>query len=161
MTSDPETAESSSSADELFMREALQLAQAAELAGEVPVGAVLVKDGQVIGRGRNSPIGNCDPSAHAEILALREAAAALGNYRLNNTCLYVTLEPCAMCAGSLVHARVARLVYAAADPRAGAAGSVFDLVQNPQLNHRMQVTAGVLAEPSRAMLQKFFRARRD
>jgi len=144
-----------------YMREALAYARAAEAAGEVPVGAVLVRDGEIIGRARNRPIGANDPTAHAEILALREAAAATGNYRLTGTTLYVTLEPCPMCAGALVHARVARLVYGAADPRAGAAGSVFDLVRSVALNHRMEVCAGVLADESRELLQGFFRARRN
>jgi tRNA(adenine34) deaminase len=150
-----------SEADDLrFMREALDLARAAEAAGEVPVGAVLVREGEIIGRASNRPIETHDPTAHAEILALREAAAASGNYRLTGTTLYVTLEPCPMCAGALVHARVARLVYATADPRAGAAGSVFDLVRSDTLNHRMEVCAGVLADESRELLQGFFRARR-
>ncbi len=148
-------------ADDLdFMRAALDRARAAEAAGEVPVGAVLVRDGEIIGRARNRPIEANDPTAHAEILALREAAAAAGNYRLPDTTLYVTLEPCPMCAGALVHARVSRLVYGAADPRAGAAGSVFDLVRSEALNHRMEVRAGVLADESRELLQGFFRARR-
>lgn len=142
------------------MRQALELARWAESEGEVPVGAVLVKDGRVIGRGHNHPIGANDPSAHAEIVALREGAQALANYRLTDTVLYVTLEPCAMCAGALVHARVKRLVYGAADPKAGAAGSVFDLVQADALNHRLDVTGGVLAEECGGLLKGFFGKRR-
>lgn len=146
--------------DEQFMREALVLARQAEAAGEVPVGAVLVKDGVVIGAGWNHPIGAHDPTAHAEIAALRAGAAALGNYRLMDTTLYVTLEPCAMCAGAMVHARVKRLVYGAADPKTGAAGSVFDLAQADALNHRLEVEGGVLAEECGALLKGFFARRR-
>lgn len=142
------------------MREALDLARQAEAAGEVPVGAVVVSAGAIVGRGSNRPIARHDPTAHAEIEALRAAGAALGNYRLPGCTLYVTLEPCAMCAGAMVHARVARLVYGATDPRAGAAGSVFDLVRSVALNHRLLVTGGVLAEESQALLQAFFRGRR-
>lgn len=142
--------------DEKFMREALDLARRAEAAGEVPVGAVLVYDGQVVGRGWNRPITTHDPAAHAEILAIREAASALGNYRLVDTSIYVTLEPCPMCAGALVHARVARLVYGAADPKAGAAGSVFNLVQSGVLNHRLEVEPGVLATECGTLLKDFF-----
>jgi tRNA(adenine34) deaminase len=143
------------------MREALALAREAEAAGEVPVGAVLVRQGAIMARGRNRPIGACDPTAHAEIEALRAAAAALGNYRLVDCALYVTLEPCAMCAGALVHARIARLVYGAVDPRAGAAGSVFNIAAARQLNHQVDVTAGVLAGECRELIQRFFRERRD
>lgn len=146
--------------DEQFMREALALARQAEAAGEVPVGAVLVKDGAVIGAGWNHPIGAHDPTAHAEIAALRAGASALGNYRLMDTTLYVTLEPCAMCAGAMVHARVKRLVYGAADPKTGAAGSVFDLAQADALNHRLEVEGGVLAEECGALLKGFFARRR-
>jgi len=142
------------------MREALALARQAEAAGEVPVGAVLVKDGAVIASGWNRPIGAHDPTAHAEIVTLRAAAKAIGNYRLTDTTLYVTLEPCAMCAGALVHARVRRLVYGAADPKAGAAGSVFDLTQAKALNHQLQVEGGVLAEECAELLRGFFMARR-
>ena len=147
-------------ADASFMRRALELARNAEAKGEVPVGALLVRDGREIGSGWNRPIGDSDPTAHAEIVALRAAALALGNYRLTGTTLYVTLEPCAMCAGAMLHARVGRLVFGAADPKAGAAGSVIDLARSPDFNHRMQVTAGVLAEECRALLQEFFRRRR-
>ena len=143
-----------------FMQQALELARTAEADGEVPVGAVLVADGAVIGTGANAPIRKKDPTAHAEILALREAAERVGNYRLPGTTLYVTLEPCSMCAGAIVHARVERLVFACSDPRSGAAGSVFDLVRSEQLNHRVAVTRGVLEEESRELLQAFFRARR-
>ncbi len=146
--------------DAQFMREALALARQAEAAGEVPVGAVLVKDGAVIGSGWNHPIGAHDPTAHAEVAALRAAAQALGNYRLTDTTLYVTLEPCAMCAGALVHARVKRLVYGASDPKAGAAGSVLDIVRAPALNHRLEVEGGVLAEECGALLKGFFTRRR-
>lgn len=146
--------------DQKWMREALQLARRAEAEGEVPVGAVLVKDGACVAASWNHPISGRDPTAHAEVAALRAAAEALGNYRLNDTTLYVTLEPCAMCAGALVHARVARLVFGAADPKAGAAGSVFNLVQAPQLNHRLEVTGGVLAEDCGTLLKDFFSRRR-
>lgn len=147
-------------ADEKWMREALVLARQAEAAGEVPVGAVLVKEGALIGSGWNQPIGAHDPTAHAEVMALRAAASLGGNYRLTGTTLYVTLEPCAMCAGALVHARVQRLVYGAADPKAGAAGSVFNLVQSDALNHRLVVEGGVLSEECGALLRKFFSAKR-
>jgi tRNA(adenine34) deaminase len=146
--------------DEAFMRRALDLAREAEAEGEVPVGALIVKDGRVIAEGRNRPIGSNDPTAHAEIVALRTAGQALGTYRLTGTTLYVTLEPCAMCASAMVHARVARLVFAATDPRAGAAGSVFNIVQHASLNHRMECTGGVLAEECSALLRRFFLARR-
>lgn len=143
-----------------WMREALELARRAEAEGEVPVGAVLVKAGARIAMGWNRPITSHDPTAHAEVVALRAAAEALGNYRLTDSTLYVTLEPCAMCAGALVHARVARLVYGAADPKAGAAGSVFNLVQAAPLNHRLEVTGGVLAEDCGVLLKDFFSRRR-
>jgi tRNA(adenine34) deaminase len=143
-----------------FMSLAFELAQRAQGAGEVPVGAVVVKDGRVLGEGWNHPIRASDPTAHAEIIALRAAAQALGSYRLLDTTLYVTLEPCAMCAGAMVHARVRRLVYAAADPRAGAAGSVFNIIQHPSLNHRLECTPGVMAQECAALLRAFFVARR-
>jgi tRNA(adenine34) deaminase len=146
--------------DAAFMARALELARVAEAAGEVPVGAVIVKDGAIVAEGWNRPIGTCDPTAHAEIVALRAAGAALGTYRLTGTTLYVTLEPCAMCASAMVHARVQRLVYAATDPRAGAAGSVFDIVRHPALNHRVDCTGGVLAEECGTLLKAFFLARR-
>ena len=142
------------------MQRALELARDAETAGEVPVGAVIVRDGKIIGEGSNRPISTHDPTAHAEMIALRAAAECSDSYRLLGTTLYVTLEPCAMCAGAMVHARVQRLVYAAADPRAGAAGSVFNVVQNLALNHRIEVTPGVLGEECGEMLRNFFVARR-
>jgi len=143
-----------------YMARALELARMAEAAGEVPVGALIVRDGAVVAEGWNRPIGTCDPTAHAEIVALRAAGKALDTYRLTGTTLYVTLEPCAMCASAMVHARVQRLVFAATDPRAGAAGSVFNVVQHPSLNHRIECIAGVLAEECSAMLRAFFLARR-
>ncbi len=146
--------------DGRWMRQALALADRAEAAGEVPVGAVLVRDGEVVGEGWNRPIGTHDPTAHAEIEALRDAARRLANYRLPGTTLYVTLEPCAMCAGAILHARVARVVFGARDPKGGAAGSVFDLLGTDRLNHRVEVTAGVLAEESAQRLQAFFQSRR-
>jgi tRNA(adenine34) deaminase len=146
--------------DEDFMREALALAQHAAAAGEVPVGAVVVKGGEIIGRGFNHPISGHDPTAHAEIAAMRDAAARVGNYRLGGCELYVTLEPCAMCAGAMMHARIARVVYGAADPKTGACGSVVDLFSEARLNHHAQVMAGVLAGDAAAMLRQFFSARR-
>ncbi|MGH8185413.1 MAG: tRNA adenosine(34) deaminase TadA, partial [Steroidobacteraceae bacterium] len=143
-----------------FMTRALELAREAEHAGEVPVGAVIVKDGSIIGEGWNRPITTKDPTAHAEIVALRAAAQALSNYRLLDTTLYVTLEPCAMCASAMIHARVKRLVYGATDPRAGAAGSIFNIVQHSALNHRIECEAGVMAEECGALLREFFVARR-
>jgi tRNA(adenine34) deaminase len=147
--------------DQAFMREALLLAAQAEAAGEVPVGAVVVRDGTVIGRGYNRPVGSADPSAHAEILALREAAAHAGNYRLTGCELHVTLEPCAMCAGAIIHARIARLVFGAADPKTGACGSVVNLFADARLNHHTTVTAGVLAAECSTGLQDFFRRKRQ
>jgi tRNA(adenine34) deaminase len=146
--------------DEDYMRRALAIAREAEAAGEVPVGAVIVCDGTIIAEGWNQPIRAQDPSAHAEMIALRAAGQALGSYRLTDTTLYVTLEPCAMCAGAMVHARVRRLVFGATDPRAGAAGSVFNIVQHPALNHRIEVSGGVLAEDCGALLRGFFLVRR-
>ena len=146
--------------DDQFMRRALELAREAAAAGEVPVGAVVVREGRIIAEGSNRPIGARDPTAHAEMVALRAAAASSDSYRLTGTTLYVTLEPCAMCAGAMVHARVQRLVFAATDPRAGAAGSVFNIVQHPALNHRIDCTGGVLADECGALLRNFFLARR-
>jgi tRNA(adenine34) deaminase len=146
--------------DEQFMGEALRLAREAEAGGEVPVGAVLVAQGQVIATGKNCPIGTNDPTAHAEILAMRSAASQLKNYRLPGTTLYVTLEPCAMCAGAMVHARVERLVYGCTDPRGGAVDTVFNVVDSAVLNHRISVTSGVRADECQAILQAFFRSRR-
>lgn len=146
--------------DHYWMRRALELAQCAVAAGEVPVGAVLVLDNEAVGEGWNQPISRCDPTAHAEIMALQAAAARLGNYRLVNSTLYVTLEPCAMCAGAMIHARVGRVVFGATDPRAGAAGSIFNILQSARLNHRAEVVGGLLAEECGAVLRDFFRARR-
>lgn len=142
------------------MQRALELAKQGELAGEVPVGCVIVKNGEIIGEGFNHPISAHDPTAHAEIDAMREAASGLGNYRLVDTTLYVTLEPCTMCAGAMVHARVKRLVFGAREPRTGAVGSVYDIPRDARLNHRLEVVEGVLAEKSSAMLREFFRAKR-
>lgn len=146
--------------DQDWMRLAMASAVEAAQGGEVPVGAVVTYRGEMVARGQNRVLRDNDPSAHAEIVALRQAGAALGNYRLTDCELYVTLEPCAMCAGAMVHARLGRLIYAAADPKAGAAGSVLSVVNHPQLNHRMDVAAGVLAEDCGAMLREFFRSRR-
>jgi tRNA(adenine34) deaminase len=146
--------------DQVFMARALELAREAERAGEVPVGAVIVRNGEIIAEGWNRPISTNDPTAHAEMVALRAAGLHLNTYRLLDTTLYVTLEPCAMCAGAMVHARVKRLVYAAPDPRAGAAGSIFNVVQHEALNHRIQTEGGLLAEECSTMLRAFFRARR-
>ncbi|MGB5672458.1 MAG: tRNA adenosine(34) deaminase TadA, partial [Sedimenticolaceae bacterium] len=145
-------------ADQAFMRRALELAQRAEQAGEVPVGALVVAENEIIGEGWNRPISSHDPTAHAEIVALRAAADACRNYRLPGTSLYVTLEPCVMCAGAIVHARVDRVIYAATDPRSGAAGSAFDLLPSDQrFNHYTRCEGGLLAEESAAMLRAFFR----
>jgi len=146
--------------DRAMMREALELAAWAAEQGEVPVGAVVVKDGEIIGRGYNSPIATSDPTSHAEIRALRDAAGALGNYRLGDCVLYVTLEPCAMCAGAILHARVARVVYGASDPKTGACGSVVDHFAESRLNHHTEVTGGVLAAEAGKQLADFFAARR-
>lgn len=147
--------------DELFLSQALDLAREAGRAGEVPVGAVVALDGRVIGRGRNSPIGLNDPTAHAEILALREAAAAVKNYRLQGAALYTTLEPCVMCAGALVAARVARLVFGARDLRFGGIRSKFRLADSALLNHRVEVTEGVCGAECAELMRKFFENRRD
>ena len=146
--------------DLTFMQRALELAQSAAAAGEVPVGAVVVHERKIIGEGWNRPIATRDPTAHAEIIALRAAAQVLGSYRLANTTLYVTLEPCAMCAGAMVHARVKRLVYGSSDPRAGAAGSIFNVTQNPALNHRIDCEGGLMSEECGELLRTFFAARR-
>ena len=147
--------------DETFMREALNLAQQAAQAGEVPVGALLVPEGRILGYGHNSPLSACDPSAHAEMQAIRMAARALNNYRLPECTLYVTLEPCCMCAGVIQHARLKRVVYGAADPKTGACGSVVDLFSDPRLNHHTRILGGVCAEDSAELLRCFFRARRS
>lgn len=146
--------------DQHWMRRALILARQAGEEGEVPVGAVLVRGGSLYAEGRNRSIAGCDPTAHAEVVAIREASRLAGNYRLPESTLYVTLEPCPMCAGAIVHARIARVVFAARDPRTGAAGSVFDLVCNQRLNHRARVTGGVLEERAAGQLREFFAARR-
>ena len=146
--------------DERWMEEALRLARLCSVAGEVPVGAVVVCDERIVGRGWNQVVSISDPCAHAEIQALRDAARTLGNYRLSGCQLYVTLEPCAMCAGAIVHARIARLVFGARDPKAGAAGSIMQVINHPRLNHRMEVTEGVLAGRCMEILQAFFRERR-
>lgn len=146
--------------DRHWMRHALCLANKAEQAGEVPVGACIVKAGKLIAEGWNRPIGDVDPTAHAEIIVLRTAAKVLDNYRLLNATLYVTLEPCSMCAGAIIHARIKRVVYAATDPRAGAAGSIIDLFSNSAFNHRVEISAGVAAEESSQLLKTFFRKRR-
>jgi len=147
--------------DVSFMRRAIELARRAERDGEVPVGAVLVAaGGQVIGEGWNQPISSCDPTAHAEIVALRAGAIRERNYRLQNATMYVTLEPCAMCTGALLHARVARVVFGAWDPKAGACGSLFDLPREPRLTHRLDVFGGVCSDECAELLQVFFSARR-
>ena len=147
--------------DEDHLRLAIAEAHAAEHAGEVPVGAIVVSSaGEILGRGNNQVLRTSDPTAHAEIVALRSAGLALSNYRLTGSTLFCTLEPCAMCAGALLHARVSRLVYAAPDPKAGACGSVIDILHHTQLNHRVEVSSGLLAEECGALLTKFFRSRR-
>src|SRR5215470_16136217 len=147
--------------DAHWMELALELARSAAAAGEVPVGAVVVKDGVVVGRGHNRNLTDNDPTAHAELVALRDAAARLGNHRLVGCAIFATIEPCAMCAGAMVHSRLARLVYGASDPKAGAAGSVLTVLNHPRLNHRMEVTSGVLADQCSEVLTSFFQSRRD
>lgn len=147
--------------DEDYMQMALALAREAGAAGEVPVGAVVVRDGEVIGRGFNQPIGRNDPTAHAEVVALRDAGINQENYRLPGSTLYVTLEPCLMCAGAIMHARVARVVFGARDPKTGVAGSVTDMFAEPRLNHHAEVSGGVLAAECGALLSSFFAARRS
>ena len=146
--------------DELWMEEALREAARAQATGEVPVGAVVVCDGRIVGRGGNRNLTDNDPTAHAEIVALRQAGAAVGNHRLSDCQMFVTLEPCAMCSGALVHARLQRLVYGADDPKAGAVRSVLQVLNHPALNHRMELTAGVLAGRCMDLLQSFFREKR-
>ncbi|KPJ93338.1 MAG: hypothetical protein AMJ55_08205 [Gammaproteobacteria bacterium SG8_15] len=143
-----------------WMRHAIELARQGQESGEVPVGAVIVKDNQVVGEGWNQPIGQHDPSAHAEMVALRQAGKILNNYRLLDTTLYVTLEPCVMCAGAIIHARVGRVVYGANDPKAGAAGSVVDIFANPRINHHVTVEGGLLAMECGDLLTQFFKAKR-
>lgn len=147
--------------DEYWMRHALGLARLAWEQGEVPVGAVLVQEGRVIGEGWNRPIGQHDPTAHAEMMALRQGGKVLENYRLLNTTLYVTLEPCVMCAGAMVHSRITRLVYGAHDVKTGAAGSLLDVLGHPGMNHQVELHSGVLADECAAMLSDFFRMRRE
>jgi tRNA(adenine34) deaminase len=142
------------------MEEALRCAQRALEAGEVPVGAIVVRQGRIVGRGWNRNITSCDPTSHAEVIALREAGATVGNHRLEDCDLFVTIEPCAMCAGALVHSRIKRLVYGADDPKAGAVHSVMQVLNHPQLNHKIEVRGGVLASRSADMLQTFFKSRR-
>ena len=142
------------------MREALAEAKAAADAGEVPIGAVVVHEGKIVGHGQNRVLRDNDPTAHAEIIAMREAAQALGNYRLTDCELYVTLEPCAMCAGAMIHARLARLIYAASDPKAGAVVSVLQVLNHPRLNHQMSVESGLLGDEAGVLLRQFFRERR-
>jgi len=146
--------------DQSYMHAALEQARKAQAAGEVPVGAIVVKDGEVVGAGFNAPISRHDPTGHAEIVALRDAAMKLGNYRLPGCELYVTLEPCAMCVGAMLHARIARLIYGAADPKTGACGSVINLFAETKLNHHASVTPGVLAEECGLLLRQFFTAKR-
>ncbi|HVC48020.1 MAG TPA: tRNA adenosine(34) deaminase TadA [Terracidiphilus sp.] len=146
--------------DKEAMEAAREEARAAAAAGEVPIGAVVLRDGEVVARGQNRVLRENDPTAHAEMVALRAAAAALGNYRLGGCTLFVTLEPCAMCAGAMIHARLDRLVFAAADPRAGACGSVLSVLNHPKLNHQMHVEQGLMAEEAAELLRSFFRERR-
>lgn len=143
-----------------YMQRAFELAQKAKDQDEVPVGAVIVYENEIIGEGCNQPISSNDPTAHAEIIALRQAGLALNNYRLPNASMYVTLEPCAMCAGALVHARLAKLIFAADDPKTGACGSVFNLLQTNELNHKVEIEKGIMEEKSRTLLQDFFKAKR-
>jgi tRNA(adenine34) deaminase len=146
--------------DEQYLRLAIAEARLAELDGEVPVGAVIVRDGEVLATGRNRVIADSDPTAHSEIVAMRAAGRVLSNYRLLDCDLYVTLEPCAMCASAILHARIRRLIYATPDPKAGACGSVLSVLNHPQLNHKVDVTTGLLADECSTMLTEFFRARR-
>ena len=155
------TGSASPTNDAAWMELALEQARLAAAAGEVPVGAVVINDGQVVGRGQNRNLRDHDAAAHAEIMALRDAGRTLGNHRLGGCVMFATIEPCTMCAGALVHARIARLVYGAADPKAGAAGSVLEVLNHPRLNHRMEVTSGVLADQCGEILQEFFRSRRS
>lgn len=146
--------------DTVFMQEALKLAAQAAAKGEVPVGAVVVHDGTIVGRGYNQPIAGNDPTAHAEVMAMRDAGRALGNYRLADCDLYVTLEPCVMCSGAIMHARIRRVVYGARDPKTGACGSAIDLFAQTQLNHHAEISGGMLADEAVALLQDFFARRR-
>ena len=153
--------ESAPTTDEAWLRVAVSEAELAQAAGEVPIGAVVLDPaGKILGRGQNRVIRDHDPSAHAEIVAMRQAGTALGNYRLEGCTLYVTLEPCAMCAGAMIHARIARLVFGAFDPKAGAVGSVLEVLNHPRLNHRMELASGLLAEECGDLLRGFFQSRR-
>ena len=147
--------------DAAWMQLALEQATLAAQAGEVPVGALVIKDGEIIGRGHNRNLLNDDPTAHAEIVALREAAARMKNHRLTGCTMVTTIEPCSMCAGALIHARIARLIYGAADAKAGAAGSALEVLNHPRLNHKMEVTAGILADRCSEIIQEFFRRKRE
>jgi tRNA(adenine34) deaminase len=147
--------------DTQWMQEALAEAESAADAGEVPVGAIVLFHGEIIGRGQNRVLRDLDPTAHAEIVAMRAAARHLSNYRLTGCEIYVTLEPCAMCAGAMIHGRIQRVIYATDDPKAGAAGSVLEVLNHPRLNHRMLVTTGILAEPCAELLRQFFRQKRE
>ena len=147
--------------DAAWMELALEQASLAAQAGEVPVGALVIRDGEIIGRGHNRNLLDNDPTAHAEVVALRQAASRLGNHRLSGCVMYATIEPCSMCAGALIHARISRLVYGASDVKAGAAGSVLDVLNHPRLNHRMEITAGILKERCSEILQDFFRRKRE
>ncbi len=160
MENNPVLEQNKEQLDELWMRQALRLAHKAAQLGEVPVGAVLVKDNQLLAEGWNQPIAGHDPTAHAEIMAIRRAAQVEQNYRLPGTTLYITIEPCSMCAGAIVHARIERVVFGAIEPRAGAAGSVLNLLQNSQFNHQVEVQSGILAEECGQVLKDFFRSRR-
>lgn len=146
--------------DAFWMERALELARAAAASGEVPVGAIIVKDGRIVGEGHNRNLLDTDPTAHAEMIALRQAGARVGNHRLAGAVMFATIEPCAMCAGAMIHARLQRLVYGASDPKAGAAGSVLEVINHPRLNHQMVVTSGVLADQCSEILQEFFRKKR-
>ena len=146
--------------DKDWMQRAFELAKNAEAHNEVPVGAVIVYENEIIGEGWNQPISSDDPTAHAEIMALRDAGKKIGNYRLPNATIYVTLEPCTMCAGAIIHARLAKLVYAVDDPKTGACGSVFNLLQNEELNHRVEIVKGVMEEECRSLIQSFFKEKR-
>lgn len=147
--------------DAFWMERALELARAAAEAGEVPVGAIIIKEGEILGQGHNRNLIESDPIAHAEIVALRQAASHAGNHRLIGATMFATIEPCSMCAGAMVHARLARLVYGASDPKAGAAGSVLQVINHPRLNHQMDVTSGVLADKCSEVLREFFRTKRS
>ncbi len=161
MTSDSPNSDSMLLSDDVrWMQLALAQARRGQEAGEVPVGAVVIKDGEILGIGHNRNLLDADPAAHAEIVAMRQAALRLGNHRLNGCVLFCTIEPCAMCAGAMIHARIARLVFGASDPKAGAAGSVLEVINHPALNHQMKVAGGVLREESAALLKDFFLARR-